>query len=265
MYHVVARFTQPCQVRNFVDSFNGKFIVYMVTMFGNIFRKDFATAFAFTFVPVIGVLAVHKILKVVFSVGVYGQSNILRSIDGRTVTRQGFMFGAIIYIPSASVCRVRGHFLVERSAFVVAVGYESHCNAEPLPLNFNCKCCAVISFMPVREIAERFQRNLHLVVLFVEGLFPDSQCRMIHPAVDCVKGMGTNRWLDILCDSHDNGVYILDLCRLGIVFSRTSRFFVLLLRDFVFSHRDVPYPGKVCLPDTVSRFWGQGFCACALL
>ena len=204
MYHAVARFTQPCQVRNFVDSFNRKFIVYMVTMFGNIFRKDFATAFAFTFVPVIGVFAVHKILKVVFSVGVYGQSNILWSIDGRTVTRQGFMLGAIIYIPSASVCRVRGHFLVKRSAFVAAMGYESHCNTEPLPLNFNRKCCAVVSFMPVREVAECFQRDLHLVVLLGENLFPDSQCRVIHPAVDCVEGMGTNRRLDVLCNSPDN-------------------------------------------------------------
>ena len=86
MDHAVARFTQPCQIRNFVDSFDWKFIIYVMTMLGYGFRKDFAAAFTFPLIPIVGVLTVHKILKIVLSFGIYRQRNVCWGVDGWAVT-----------------------------------------------------------------------------------------------------------------------------------------------------------------------------------
>ena len=127
-----------------------------MTTLRNIFRKGSAATLAFALIPIVGVLTVHKILKIVLSFCIHRQCDIFRDIDGWTVTRQRLVLGTIVYIPLPSVCCVRGHFLVKWPAFVIAVCYECHCDSKPFALDFNCKGCAVIPLMPVGEVAKCF-------------------------------------------------------------------------------------------------------------
>ena len=60
MNHAVARFAQPCQIGNFIDSFDWKLVVDVVTVFWNCYGKWFPAAFALSLIPVIGVFPVHE-------------------------------------------------------------------------------------------------------------------------------------------------------------------------------------------------------------
>ena len=192
MNHAVARFAQPCQIGNFIDSFDWKLVVDVVTVFWNCYRKWFPAAFALSLIPVIGVFPVHEVFKVCFpalSVCIAGKGNILRGVDGWPVTGQRFVFVPVVHIPPAAFRRVRSHLLVKRLALMSAVRDKRIGDSKPFSLDGNCKGFALISFVPVRKIAECFQRNLHLVILFREQLFPNGQCRIVYPAVDCMIGV----------------------------------------------------------------------------
>ena len=58
----------------------------MMTTLRNIFRKGPAATLAFTLIPIVGVLTVHKILKIVLSFCIHRQCDIFRGIDGWAVT-----------------------------------------------------------------------------------------------------------------------------------------------------------------------------------
>ena len=84
MNHAVARFAEPCQIGNFIDSFDWKLVVDVVTVFWNCYGKWFSAAFALSLIPVIGVFPVHEVFKVCFptlSVCIAGKGNILRGVD----------------------------------------------------------------------------------------------------------------------------------------------------------------------------------------
>ena len=66
------------------------------------------------------------------------------------------------------------------------------------------------------QIAEFFQWYLHIVICFGEHPFPYCQSSVIHSAVYGMVSMGTDGRLQILCQSHDDGVYILDLSGLCV-------------------------------------------------
>ena len=83
MNHAMARFAQPCQIGNFIDSFDWKLVVDVVTVFWNRYGKWFPAAFALSLIPVIGVFPVHEVFKVCFpalSVCIAGKGNILWGI-----------------------------------------------------------------------------------------------------------------------------------------------------------------------------------------
>ena len=128
------------------------------------------------------------------------------------------MLVSVIDVPPAAFHRVRGHLLVKRFALIPAVRDKRISDSKPFPLDGNCKGFAFISFVPVRKIAECFQRNLHLVILFREQLFPNGQRCIVYPAVDCMIGVRTDGRLVILRQSQDDGVHILYLGGLCIWF-----------------------------------------------
>ena len=192
MNHAVARFAQPCQIGNFIDSFDWKLVVDVVTVFWNCYGKWFPAAFALSLIPVIGVFPVHEVFKVCFpalSVCIAGKGDILRGVDGWPITGQQFVFVPVVHIPPAAFRRVRGHLLVKRLALMSAVRDKRIGDSKPFSLDGNCKGFSLKTMVTVRKIAERIQRNLHLVILFREQLFPNGQCRIVYPAVDCMIGV----------------------------------------------------------------------------
>ena len=157
MYHAVARYTKPCQIGNLVDSINRKPVIYMVTMLWDDFRKVFAAAFTFSFVPVVSIFTIHKVLKIRFpalTLCIGRQSKVLWTVNGGTVARQRLMLVSVIHISSSPILRVWSHFLVKWLAFIFAVSNESHSNTEPFSVNFYSESFTVVTLMPMRQIAE---------------------------------------------------------------------------------------------------------------
>ena len=111
MNHAVARFAQPCQIGNFIDSFDWKLVVDVVTVFWNCYGKWFPAAFALSLIPVIGVFPVHEVFKVCFpalSVCIAGKGDILRGVDGWPVTGQQFVFVPVVHIRQTGIyCAIR--------------------------------------------------------------------------------------------------------------------------------------------------------------
>ena len=62
------------------------------------------------------------------------------------------MLGTIIYIPPASILRIRGHFLVKWFAFITTVCNKRIGYSEPFPINLNCEGFTVITFVPMWQI-----------------------------------------------------------------------------------------------------------------
>ena len=84
MHHAVTRYTEPCQIRDFVDSVNGQFVIYMMAVLWDCIGKIRTAAFAFSLVSVIGIFPVHIELEVSFptlTLGIGRQFNFLRIID----------------------------------------------------------------------------------------------------------------------------------------------------------------------------------------
>lgn len=147
----------------------------MMTVLGNLFRKEPTTAFAFSLVPVVGVLSVHIELEVslpCLSSGIGTEFNILRGVNGRTVTWQRLVFRTIVDIPPATIFCIGSHFLVKWLAFVSAMRNKGIGYSKPFPVNLDCKGLTFIPLMTVWQIAKFLERYLHLVVLFWEKVFP---------------------------------------------------------------------------------------------
>ena len=85
MYHMMAGFAYPCQVRNFVYFVQRQFIVHMVALPIRITIQRSTATTTFTSVAIKGIFPVHKIFEVQFSRFVYPHLNIFWSIDRRSV------------------------------------------------------------------------------------------------------------------------------------------------------------------------------------
>ena len=142
MNHAVARFAKPCQIGNFIDSFDWKLVIDVVTVFWNCYGKWFSTAFALSLIPVIGIFPIHEVFKVCFpalSVCIAGKGNVLRGVNGRPVTGQRFVLVSVIDVPPAAFRRVRGHLLVKRFALIPAVRDKRISDTKPFFLDGNCR------------------------------------------------------------------------------------------------------------------------------
>ena len=173
----------------------------MVTVLWNVIRKVFAAAFALSVVAVIGIFTIHEILKIRFpclSLCALCQCYFFRCIDRWTIKRKRLVFIAVIHIPSSAIRGVRRHSLVKWLAFMLTMGDESHCNAKPFSFDADCKGFAVVPLMSVREITQGLKRHLQLVILFRKGFLPYCQRSVVHPAVYCVKCLGTDGGLNIV-------------------------------------------------------------------
>ena len=126
-----------------------------MTMLGNLLRKIPSAALALSLVPVIGIFPIHKILEIclpAFAMRVVRQSDVLRGIDGGTVTGQGFMLAPVMNVSPSSFHSIGGHLLVERLAFMLAVRNERHRQTEPFPFDFYSEGLAGVALMPVRQV-----------------------------------------------------------------------------------------------------------------
>ena len=119
----------------------------MVAMLWDDFRKVFAATFTFSFVPVVSIFAIHKVLKIRFpalTLCIGRQSKVLWAVNGGTVARQRLMLVSVIHISSSPIFRVWSHFLVKWFAFIFAVRNESHSNTEPFSVNFYSESFTVV-------------------------------------------------------------------------------------------------------------------------
>ena len=138
MNHAVARFAQPCQIGNFIDPFDWKLVVDVVTVFWNCYGEWSSATFALSLIPVISIFPVHEVFKVclpALSVCIAGKGNIFRGIDGWSVTGQRFVLVSVVHIPPAAFRRVRGHLLVKRFALIPAVRDKRIGDSKP-----SCLC-----------------------------------------------------------------------------------------------------------------------------
>lgn len=191
-------------------------------MTDNCTAEKSSTAFAFSLIPIVRILTIHVILKVflpLFAFCIYWKCNIFWSIDRRSVTRQTLMLIALLQKSLSAVLGVGCCFLVKGLCFISAMRDKRIGQSVPLFLDLNCKCRACIILMSVRKIAKDFQRYLHLIVAVRKHILPYSKRRIVYSSVNDFKGVGTDRRLVILCDSHNLFVDSVNLrrfcCRLS--------------------------------------------------
>ena len=176
--------------------------------------KVLSTAFAFSLVSVIRILPIHEELKVPLpghAFGVNSEPDVFRRIDGWPVTGQWFMIPAVLNIPPSSVCRVWRHLLVKRLFLVLTVRDKRHGHTEPASFDLYSESFALVTLMPVGQIAQLLQGHLHLVGSLWKFLLPDGQRRVVHSAVYGMVGHGANGRLIILSHAHNDGIYFLNL------------------------------------------------------
>lgn len=106
--------------------------------------------------------------------------------------------------------------------------------SETVSLHPDCKCRACIILMSVRKIAKDFQGYLHLIAAMRKHILPYSKRCIIHSSVNNFKGMGTDRRLIILCDSHNLFIDYVNLRRFCCKLSEYLYFSDFSLKRFCF-------------------------------
>lgn len=144
MNHAVAWFTQPNQIRYFIDSIKWKLIFNVVTILLKHGWEGISTAFTFSFVPAVSILPVHIILKIHPSLCVCWHCNIVRGVNGWTVTWQWLVLSTIAHIPSAPFHCIRRHFLVKWLGFIVTMRDERISYTKPFSFDPYSKCSTAL-------------------------------------------------------------------------------------------------------------------------
>ena len=107
--------------------------------------------------------------------------------------------------------------------------------------------------MSVRKIAKVFQGYLHLIIAMRKHILPYSKRCIIHSSVNNFKGMGTDRRLVILCDSHNLFIDSVNLRRFCCRLSECLYFSDFSLKRFCFPFQ--PFQIRIRLAHEI-------FCPC---
>ena len=76
VYHSVTFLTHPRKVDYLIDFVNRQFVINVVTSLVWVIVQTLLAAFTLTFIPVKGIFSIHKVLEIVFALGIYRQFNL---------------------------------------------------------------------------------------------------------------------------------------------------------------------------------------------